>query len=107
MCRKPELKYLHNDTTSISVYGDYEYAEANEPDFFINFGHSKAKRPDLKQFLYGLSVTEDKVPVIGEVKSGNLSDKAWNFDYIEKMAAALTPEMLSGVFYMADSALVS
>lgn len=108
ICREQiELKYLHNDTTSISVYGDYEYAEANDPDFFINFGHSKDKRPDLKQFLYGLSVTEDKVPVIGEVKSGNLSDKAWNFDYIEKMAAVLTPEMLSGMIYVADSALVT
>ena len=40
------------------------------------------KRPDLKQFLYGLSVIEDKIPVVAEVNSGNLSDKAWNFDLL-------------------------
>ncbi len=101
------LKYLHNDTTSISVHGDYEYAEATDPDFFIAFGHSKDKRPDLKQFLYGLSVTEDKVPVVAEVNSGNLNDKAWNFDFIERLAANLTPEVLAGVTYVADSALVT
>ena len=101
------LKYLYNDTTSISVHGDYEYAEATDPDFFITFGYSKDKRPDLKQFLYGLSVTEEKIPVAAEVNSGNLSDKAWNFDYIEKLASTLSPEVLSGVIYVADSALVT
>lgn len=101
------LKYLYSDTTSISVHGDYEYAEATDPDFFITFGHSKDKRPDLKQFLYGLSVTEDKIPVVAEVNSGNLSDKTWNFDHIEKLASTLTPEVLSGVIYVADSALVT
>ena len=101
------LKYLYSDTTSISVHGDYEYAEATDPDFFITFGLSKDKRPDLKQFLYGLSVTEDKIPVAAEVNSGNVSDKTWNFEYIEKLASTLTPEVLSNVIYVADSALVT
>ena len=101
------LKYLYNDTTSISVHVDYEYEEATDPDFFINHGHSKERRPDLKQFIYGLSVTEDKVPVTAEVRSGNLNDKAWNFDFIEKLASNLTPQMLSEVIYVADSALVT
>ena len=101
------LKYLYSDTTSISVHGDYEYAEATDPDFFITFGLSKDKRPDLKQFLYGLSVTEDKIPVAAEVKSGNVSDKSWNFEYIEKLASTLTPEVLKEVIYVADSALVT
>lgn len=38
----------HYDTTSISVYGDYHMTD--EP-FEISYGHSKDKRPDLKQFL--------------------------------------------------------
>lgn len=101
------LTYLHNDTTSISVHGDYDYEEATNPDFFITYGHSKAKRPDLKQFLYGLSVTEDKVPVVAEVISGNVNDKSWNFDFIEKLASNLTPEMLKEVIYVADSALIT
>ncbi len=49
--RKLVLKYLYNDTTSISVRGDYEYAEATDPDFSITFGHSKDKQPDLKKFI--------------------------------------------------------
>jgi len=40
-------------------------------------------------FLYVLSVTEDKVPIAAEVNSGNLSYKAWNFDFIERLAAAI------------------
>lgn len=74
------LTYLHSDTTSISVCGAYEDTDGNE--FVITRGHSKDRRPDLKQFLYGLSVTPDKVPVCGEVKSGNTSDKAWNLGFI-------------------------
>jgi len=101
------LKYLYNDTTSISVHGDYEYEEATDPDFLITHGHSKDRRPDLKQFLYGLSVTEDKVPVAADVNSGNMDDKSWNFDYIEKLAQSLTPDMLSEIIYVADSALVT
>ncbi len=100
-----ELKYLHSDTTSISLYGTYEDQDGNE--FIITQGHSKDKRPDLNQFLYGLSVTPDKVPVCADVQSGNTSDKTWNFDFIEKLAASLDPEVLQQVIYIADSALIT
>ena len=39
---------LHFDTTSISVFGDYDFID---PPLDITYGHSKDKRPDLKQFL--------------------------------------------------------
>ena len=100
-----ELKYLHSDTTSISLYGTYEDQDGNE--FIITQGHSKDKRPDLNQFLYGLSVTPDKVPVCADVQSGNTSDKTWNFDFIEKLADSLDPEVLQRVIYIADSALIT
>ena len=100
-----DLKYLHSDTTSISLYGAYEDKDGNE--FVITRGHSKDKRPDLKQFLYGLSVTPDKVPVCADVKSGNTSDKTWNLDFIEKLAGLLDPKVLQKVTYVADSALVT
>ena len=35
---------VHFDTTSVSVYGDYDLVD---PPFQITYGHSKAKRPDL------------------------------------------------------------
>jgi len=102
---KIELKYLHSDTTSISLYGLYEDQDGRE--FIITHGHSKDKRPDLKQFLYGLSVTPDKSPVCADVKSGNTSDKTWNFDFIEKLAEMFDPEILQKVIYIADSALIT
>ncbi len=100
-----ELKFLHSDTTSISLYGISKDQDGRE--FIITHGHSKDKRPDLKQFLYGLSVTPDKVPVCADVKSGNTSDKTWNFDFIEKLAQSLDPKLLQNVIYVADSALVT
>lgn len=50
-----EVRTLHADTTSRSVYGAYEgYPE--EP-LHITHGHSKQRRPDLKQFLFGPTCT--------------------------------------------------
>lgn len=100
-----DLKYLHSDTTSIFLYGTYEDQDGNE--FILTYGNSKDKRPDLKQFLYGLSVTPDKVPVCADVNSGNTSDKAWNLDFIGKLAQVLEPEVFKKVIYIADSALVT
>lgn len=100
-----KIKYLHNDTTSVSVYGAYN--EEDGDDFIITQGHSKAKRPDLNQFLFGLSVTQDKVPVCAEVKSGNTSDKTWNFKFIEKLAENFDPDTLKNIIYVADSSLVT
>ena len=58
------LNFLHNDTTSISVCGDYD-EQAEYP--LLAHGHSKDRRPDLKQFIYGLSVTQDRIPVCAEI----------------------------------------
>src|SRR3989454_5894912 len=53
-----DKRYVHFDTTSISVYGDYLPPEG-PPDqqtpavpFTITHGYSKDKRPDLKQFVF-------------------------------------------------------
>ena len=50
------LDELHNDSTSVSVYGAYSEAEEagrvrGRPTLAITFGHSKDHRPDLKQLL--------------------------------------------------------
>ena len=46
-----DARRVHFDTTSVSVYGDYDLAD---PPFQITYGHSKDKRPDLKQFLVSI-----------------------------------------------------
>jgi len=83
------LDELHNDSTSVSFYG--AYADASEEQqrrhkrrLAITFGHSKDHRPDLKQLLYILTVTDDGgVPIYFTSASGNVTDdtthrETWN-----------------------------
>jgi transposase len=68
-----ELVRLHTDTTSLKVYGAYE-RDADEAGPLITYGYSRDHRPDLKQLLFGLTVTAEGVPVWGHVTDGNDSD---------------------------------
>lgn len=74
------LDELHNDSTTVSFYG--AYSEASEEGLrlgrathAITWGYSKARRPDLKQLLYTLTVSRDGgVPVYFTSHSGNVVD---------------------------------
>ena len=74
------LDELHNDSTTVTFHG--AYADAKEEQTVrgrqapaITWGHNKDHRPDLKQVLYILTVTEDgAVPVQFRVESGNTTD---------------------------------
>ena len=74
------LDELHNDSTTVSFYGDYWAAEQEgrvhgRRTLAITFGHSKDHRPDLKQLLYILTVTEDGgVPIYFTSANGNTTD---------------------------------
>jgi Domain of unknown function (DUF4277) len=66
---------LHNDSTSVSVHGAYQAAGGGEvagvPTPAITFGHSKDRRPDLKQLVYILTVSAGHaVPVIYRLADG-------------------------------------
>jgi transposase len=82
MVREFDLKLdeLHNDSTSISFFGQYEDAAQEDkrrgkPTAAVTYGHSKDHRPDLKQLLYILTVTDDGgVPVYFTTASGNVTD---------------------------------
>lgn len=50
----------HYDTTSINVFGDYDW---QDPPFHITYGHSKDKRPDLKQFLIEMFCVDRDVTI--------------------------------------------
>lgn len=75
-----KLDELHNDSTSISFFGQYEEAAQEDqrrgkPTAAVTYGHSKDHRPDLKQLLYILTVTDDGgVPVYFTTASGNVTD---------------------------------
>ena len=74
------LDELHNDSTTVSFFGDYP--DANQEQLVLGrtapamtWGHSKDHRPDLKQLLYILTVSEDGgVPVYFQAASGNVVD---------------------------------
>lgn len=74
------LDELHNDSTTVSFHGEYRGAERpltvdGHTQPAITWGHSKDHRPDLKQLLFTLTVTQDGgVPVYFGVDSGNTTD---------------------------------
>ena len=74
------LDELHNDSTTITFYGAYtdaaqEGRRAGRPTHAITWGHNKDHRPDLKQLLYILTVSDDGgVPVYFTSASGNVVD---------------------------------
>ena len=74
------LDALHNDSTTVTFCGAYAQAaqekmQRGRPTSAITWGHNKDHRPDLKQLLYILTVSEDGgVPVHFQVRSGNVSD---------------------------------
>jgi transposase len=74
------LDELHNDSTTVSFCGEYPDADverllAGLMAPAITWGHSKDHRPDLKQLLYILTVTNDGgVPIYFQTASGNVTD---------------------------------
>jgi transposase len=74
------LDELHNDSTTVSFCGAYSDAAEERrlfgrPTLAITFGYNKDHRPDLKQLLFILTVTEDGgVPLHFRAASGNVVD---------------------------------
>jgi len=101
-----DTKRVHFDTTSVSVFGDYDYTD--EP-FNITYGHSKDKRPDLKQFLISLLCVDRNIPILGTTEDGNASDKTLNNELLGSVSKHMARHGLGpGAFvYVADSAFVT
>ena len=78
---------IHTDTTSVTVYGEYDSPDEEEP--LIALGFSKDHRPDLKQYMTGLIVNSDGVPLFGKPLKGNTSDKDWNSQVFTAFHAGL------------------
>src|ERR1022692_593531 len=104
------LDELHNDSTTVSFYGAYE-AAAKEGQRHgrstpaITWGHSKDHRPDLKQLLYTLTISEDGgVPVYFTTASGNVVDDRTHCQTWDVLHALVgRPDFL----YVADCKLAS
>jgi transposase len=101
-----DTKCGHYDTTSISVYGDYDLVE--EP-FHITHGHSKDKRPDLKQFLIEMLCVDRNIPILGAARDGNGSDKTLNNELLSGISGYMSKNGLKDEAYIhvADAAMVT
>ena len=104
------LKRIHADLTTISVHGEYAGGAApSDPEDpqaipHVTHGYSKARRPDLKQVLYGLAVTGDgATPIFGRVSSGNRAEPLELRFMLEQVREAL-PDPRESIF-VGDSKL--
>jgi transposase len=107
-----DKRYVHFDTTSITVYGDYrppEEAGESAVPFRITYGYSKDKRPDLKQFVFSTLCVDRAVPLWGKPEDGNASDKTVHNTLLSTIATFLaTHGVAPGAYiYVADAALVT
>jgi transposase len=104
-----DTTHVHHDTTSRTVYGDYDlYGEEthNQP-FVITFGFSKDHRPDLKQLVHSLLCVDAGIPINSTCENGNLSDKVVNRNLIPTMVERMTELGQDNFLYVADSALIT
>jgi transposase len=74
-----DCSQLHNDSTSITLYGEYADADGRarggQPTAAAKRGHNKEHRGDLKQLLLILTVSADgAVPLAHRLADGNLTD---------------------------------
>lgn len=105
-----DLSELHNDSTTVRFYGDYEEFEQpvlrrGKKTVAIRQGHSKDHRPDLKQLLYILTVSDDGgVPVYFTTDDGDKHDDQTHvatWDLLRQLTGR--PDFL----YIADCKLAS
>jgi len=106
VCQKEgiDLRFNSLDTTSISLTGDYD-PDTDEHAILVTYGYSKDQRPDLKQVILELMVSQDGgVPFMSKSHDGNASDnnvfKQRCEDIIKEFSASEMPRYL-----VADSKL--
>ena len=69
-----DQRFSHLDTTSFSLTGEY-VPESDQQAIAITHGYSKDHRPDLKQVVLELMVSQDGgVPLVSKTWDGNTSD---------------------------------
>ena len=96
---------VHQDTTSVSVWGEYQPAPGDP--IHITNGFSKDKRPDLKQFVLSLLCVEGNLPCHAGILDGNASDKKTNGRILTELPRIMAGHGEKSFIYVADSALIT
>ena len=104
-----DFRYVHSDTTSRSVYGEYELEEDKKYPFKIGYGYSKQKRPDLKQFVISTMCVDRKVPIFGKNEDGEISDKGVNNTILTRISGIMARYgvEVGSYIYISDCAMVT
>lgn len=96
-----EVERVHNDTTSITFAGAYDRPSVGAVEPKVGF--NKDHRPDCKQIVFGLNITEDgHVPLSFKLYDGNQADvdtHRLNWDGLRKLLEK------ADFIYVADSKL--
>jgi len=98
-----ETEDVHNDTTSVTLTGDYE----DKPPATVEpaRGYNKDHRPDCKQIVFGLNMTADgNVPLSFTLFDGNRTDDTTHVANWEELRKLLGKE---DFLYVADCKLCS
>jgi transposase len=99
-----QSQVCHNDTTSVSMYGDADNKKTDQ-SIEVNFGHSKKSRKDLKQFVWSMSVSSDHAfPLFQQAYSGNTADVT---TYVEQWQRLIDLLGRRDFLYVADSKLIT
>jgi transposase len=84
-----DVRFNHLDTTSFALTGDY-VPDSDEQAIPITHGYSKDYRPDLKQAVLALMVSQDGgVPFVSKSWDGNASDTQIFQDRAQALIATL------------------
>ena len=101
-----DLRQLHNDSTTVTVYGEYKAERTRrkgKSSLALKCGHNKDHRPDLKQLLFTLTVSRDgAVPIHYKAYDGNTTDDKTHIQIWEALRR-LTAR--SDFIYVADTKL--
>jgi transposase len=96
-----KIERIHNDTTSVMVRGAYDHQDPKAIQ--LKSGHSKERRPDLKQLVYSLCVSNDgAVPVHFKAYDGNQTDDGIHLETWNRLRTLLQHP---GFIYVADCKL--
>lgn len=84
---KVDTRFNHLDTTSLALSGEY-LGKIDDDTVEIALGHSKDHRPDLKQIMLEMMVSQDGgIPLLGKCLNGNASDNVVFKERAEKLVA--------------------
>ncbi|NQU65818.1 MAG: IS1634 family transposase [SAR324 cluster bacterium] len=96
-----ETNCIHNDSTTITFSGEYRNQASDTVQLVP--GYNKDHRPDLKQIVFGLNITEDgHVPIDHQLFDGNRTDDTTHIENWKRLRDLLKKE---DFVYIADSKL--